>query len=550
MGAIIFGALFFARAEGPDDTYVWIYTLIQEADGLSEKGQSSQAALKYLEVQTALKKFQTDHPGWNDKVVNYRLGYVASKLEPLGKYLPSTNAAGLEVKTAVPGPAAETNPLKSLQDEIGRLSSQNTLLEAKLKEALSVQPPATDPRELAKAEEKIKGLQKERDLLKISLDLEQIKISKLMDPVILEEEKRILAEAKIKIAQQAEQMAAMQRENEGLKKELTETKKGLMTPPVPAELAEQLALARATVAALQATNIALRTERILLEERLAEMAKTVQERDDLKRKLEAASKEPGKKGNTTDTLPDNLQKQLELARARLEVYESKPVAYTVDELALFKQPEIKSAAPDANPIKRRASELPAGAGPLIAEAQRAIDGGRFEEAEKKFLQVLRQDEKNVFTLGHLAAVQMEQNRLPDAEVTIKQALAVEPQDPASLFTLGLLKYRQEKYDEALDALSLSAKIIPDEPRTQFFLGRTLIQKGNRAQAEKALRKAIQLKPGWGDAHYSLAVVYATQQPPFKELAQWHYQKAISGGFPRNLEFEKAIEEKKSALAAP
>ena len=55
--------------------------------------------------------------------------------------------------------------------DLGRqLQADKAVLEAKLKEALSVQPAAVDPRELAKAEEKIRNLLKENDLLKVSLD--------------------------------------------------------------------------------------------------------------------------------------------------------------------------------------------------------------------------------------------------------------------------------------------------------------------------------------------------------------------------------------------
>jgi cytochrome c-type biogenesis protein CcmH/NrfG len=140
--------------------------------------------------------------------------------------------------------------------------------------------------------------------------------------------------------------------------------------------------------------------------------------------------------------------------------------------------------------------------------------------------------------------------LADAEKSLHQALAVEPEDSASLYLLGSLKFRQEKYDEALDALSLSAKIDPDKPQTQYYLGKTLIQKGNRGPAETALRRAVQLRPGWAEAHYLLAVVYATQQPNFKELAQWHYQKAIGGGHPRNPDLEKWMEEPKPSPINP
>jgi len=54
---------------------------------------------------------------------------------------------------------------------------------------------------------------------------------------------------------------------------------------------------------------------------------------------------------------------------------------------------------------------------------------------------------------------------------------------------------------------------------------------------------VNLKPGWAEAHFSLAMVYATQQPPFRELAQWHYQKALASGYPRNQEFERLAAEK-------
>jgi len=39
---------------------------------------------------------------------------------------------------------------------------------------------------------------------------------------------------------------------------------------------------------------------------------------------------------------------------------------------------------------------------------------------------------------------------------------------------------------------------------------------------------------------NLAVIYATQNPPFIELAKWHYQKAIDNGAEKNPELEKKL----------
>jgi predicted Zn-dependent protease len=178
----------------------------------------------------------------------------------------------------------------------------------------------------------------------------------------------------------------------------------------------------------------------------------------------------------------------------------------------------------------------------MAQAERALQNGQIDVAEQKLRDLLRQDENNVITLAKLAAVMLEKKDLEEADRLLQKATTVDPLDPASNYLLGILRYQQERYDEAFNALSLSSRANPEKPETQYFLGLTLLKKGNREPAETAFRKAIQLRPGWGMAHYELAFVYATQKPPYKELAEWHYQKAVSGGAPRNFELEALIEK--------
>lgn len=530
---ILFTGLLLVRGEGPDDRYVQIYNLIQEADGLNDNGQGREAAFKFHQAQKDLKALQADYPDWNANVVKFRLGYIASKLEPLAEKFPAPNATNAPpslVTTEPPPVLSGTNLLKELQEEIKRLTLQNGHLEARLKEALSVQPAPLDPRELAKAEEQIKQLLKEKDLLKVSLDQERekAKAAQPADSAALEQERKILAEVKEKLAQQTDLAASLQKENEGLKKQLADAKPTLESPST-GDLGQQLKAARATAAALQSSNLDLRAEQILLEARVSDLSRQLPKRGT---------------GTRSSSRPKEPNGQLEFALARLAVYEAKPVPLTPEEAALFRQSDLQASFTEANPVKRSVKTLPPGAGPLMEAALRAQDNGGFDDAEKKLLEILRQDERNSYILGTLASVQIEQGRLADAEKSITKALEVDPRDPASLFTMGLVRYHQEKYDAAFDALSLSAALIPDDYRTQYYLGKTLIKKGNRTAAETALRKAVQLRPEWGVAHFDLAMVYATQQPPFKELAQWHYGRATHFGFPRNLDFEKLLEEKK------
>ena len=591
---VLLASLFLVRAEGPDDIYVRIYYLIQDADNLNERGDPRQAAAKYLEAQSALRQLKTLHPTWNEKVVNFRLNYIASKLDPLMQRAPAaaTPPATPPAQPAPPGPVttpppAESNPLKALQDEISRLTAQNTLLEAKLKEAWSVQPPTADPRELEKAQRHVQELEKERDLLRVSLDQEKSKWTNSVDTV-LSQERQILAEVKQKLAQQEQLTTSLQQENQSLRQQNQELKfqsdawkeqNQVLTQQVT-ELRLKLQAAPASadssiVAALQASNLTLRTELLLTESRLADVTRDVgrgrsskdqrlerelaaarsatkeleRDRTRLKKQLERVSKELAKRGGPTVLPPpDNTERQLEIARARLEAYEAKAVPYGPEELALFRQRDLKLTQASPAESKPKLSPLPTGAGPLIAEAERAEQTGRLDEAEKRYLQVLTQDTNNLYTLVRLAAVQVDQNRLDEADKTLQKAVALDPQDWRVLFVLGHLRSVQGRSAEAADALSLSAKLNPEKPETFYFLGLALADKGQRQAAETALRRAIQLKPNWGQAHYQLAVVYATQQPPFKELAQWHYQKARDSGAPRNPELEKVIEGKKSAAA--
>ena len=50
----------------------------------------------------------------------------------------------------------------------------------------------------------------------------------------------------------------------------------------------------------------------------------------------------------------------------------------------------------------------------------------------------------------------------------------------------------------------------------------------------------------GSAHHSLAVIYITHQPPWAELARWHYQRALAAGHPHNPDLEKMFDAPKTA----
>ena len=601
--AVLFLALMLSPAHaqpGADDQYLIIYSLMQQADSLDSARHSSEALAAFVEAQGELRKFQNVYPDWNPKIVNFRLNYLAERIAELTPHISATNAPPPAASTpAAPPPAASTPAippatgadfearLKALQAQVESLQAGNTTLEARLKEALATQPAMVDPRELARAQEQIRSLMKENDLLKVSLARGQGGTAALpgLKTNLLAQLRQALAEANKNLAEEAARadrlaqenqslqgraqallaspaaLEALRQENELLKKQLAESREMATNSPVTGLNAE-LADARARISILQSNAEVSLLEREALENRARQLAsgakppvltpseaknearirELTQERDDLLAKLGKANAELyGRKKQGAAAQISELTDEVNVLRARLAVDEARAVPYTPEELALFRQPSPPVANPNAE--KKSIRELPGGTATLVAEAQKYFAARQYDKAEDDYLQILRHDENNGLVLANLAAIEIQQNKLDDAEKHIQAALTKAPNDAYNLSLLGYLKFQQEKFDDALNALSRAARLDPQDPQIQNYLGVTLSHKGLRQQAETALRKAVQLDPNYAAAHNNLAVIYISQQQPLPELARWHYEKALAAGQPPNPDLEKMLTEK-------
>lgn len=611
-------------AEGPDDLFIRIYNLIQQADTLQTNGRAQEAQEKYLDAEQVLDTLESTYPKWNPKIVTYRRAYIAERLgpnRPPARQTTPVPAAGT-TEPGAPAPATtqggdSDDRVAALTREIQGLQAERDRLDAKLREALAVQPAAVDPRELAKAEQKIRDLEKENRRLETSVTQQQKKLEQGADPAALEEAQKALKEARKALERQTESVRDLTREKADLEQKLrkaTEKAAGRSRRGEPAaaaaiapgvedtkavdDIRQRLEFAERELKAERGRSETLLKEKGALDQRLVELsaqksaapataavatpvapvpvtiekpvaaaapvpqeparpatdsrtARSVEkqqvkmlerERDDLQKRVNVLSQElENRRIRSGSAQNDRLAEELSLLRARIQVYEARQVPFTAEEKALFKRGAGVSGRSEATLSRRAARQIPAGAATLVAEAQRAFQSRRLDEAERKFQQALVLDERNVALLTDLAATQVEQNHLDQAEATLQRAQAEDKNDADVLSLLGLVRFRQDKYDEAFDILGRAAQLNPDNALTQNYLGVTLSQKGQRQAAETAFRKAIQLDPNYAEAHYNLAVAYARQKPPYPELAKWHYQKAIGLGQPRSPEIEQMIE---------
>ena len=608
-----------ARAQsGADEQYVGIFSMIEHADALATAGQSQQSLAEYQAALVQLQQFASIHPEWSPNIITFREQYLADKIAgatnqvPVTAQNPEGNPPALTANPLpVPPPASPTPDTKltaqlaDLQAQVQNLQAGNATLEAKLREALAAQPATVDPHALAAAQEQVRSLMKENDLLRVSLNQAHDPAaagSLLLESNALVQARQSLADMGNQLSQSRAQASRLSEENQTLRaraKAPEDSRDSLRALREENDLLKkQLAAAKASAETSQSEIASLETaarqsdsEKAALEARLkvledahslpnavpvvtiapavsaapvnpvisaspasailAEDAVRIhdleQERDVLRVQLMAARQLWG--GNesraATNAMVAHLTEELQTLQARLAVVEAQRVPYTSEELALFRQPvpEPKPVTTATPPVKSLPTEL-------MASADGHFSAHEYNQAADDYQQILQHDENNGLALANLAAVELSQGQLAEAEKHIVAAVALSPNDGYNLSILGHLRLEQRNYDAALDNLGKAAKLDPNNADIQVWLGITLGRQGLRQAAETALRQALVLDPNNADAHNNLAVVYISETPPRAELARWHYQKALAAGQPHNAGLEKMLAENGAAITTP
>ena len=529
-------------AAATDDIYLDAYRQIQEADQLLSAGRKEMARTIYEDAQAKLKRLQRASPDYSPRAVEYRLEYVQRKL--------STIPEAAEPAPKPPVRPAET--VEGLKRQLADLQQENQLLQAKLEEALAPRPAGLDPQELVEAQKQIRQLEKEKELLRAEAQKAVASQPEALDRALLEQLKGELESTKQKLVQSVAEVATLTRElqaargpnqNPGAAGELAELRAALK------QEAQRAAQLQARIEEEQKAWAKTRSE---LEAKLdeqnpagakpARVEELEKERDELMKKLEEANRRSSATGNEGAGAAPGNTAELQNLRSRLAVFEARKVPFTQEELALMNRDVPRLAASTSRSGRGVMKELPPGAANLVARAEAAFSRRRFAEAEEAYREVLRMDESNPVTLANLALIQLEQEKTSEAEKNLERALELSPQNAYAMSHLGMVRFRQERFEEALDLLSRAAELDPNSAEIQNYLGVALSQQGHREAAETALRKALQLAPNYAGAHHNLAVIYATQKPPYIELAKFHYQKAVALGEPAHPDLEAQLKK--------
>lgn len=149
------------------------------------------------------------------------------------------------------------------------------------------------------------------------------------------------------------------------------------------------------------------------------------------------------------------------------------------------------------------SDIPA----ALQGALRLHLGGRVDEAEALYRQILGQDPAHVRALGMLAMLVADRSHDDaEAEALLQRHLALSPNDAASLHRLGRLRARQGDDAAAASLYRRAAEGLPNLAPIFNDLGVSLHRLGRDAEALAALDRALALDPAYGMAHINSGMV--------------------------------------------
>jgi Tfp pilus assembly protein PilF len=176
-------------------------------------------------------------------------------------------------------------------------------------------------------------------------------------------------------------------------------------------------------------------------------------------------------------------------------------------------------------------------------AQEAADlfkNQKYDESAAKYQNIIDKYPESLYAWSNLGVVRFQQGKFDEALKALQQAVKLSPTDAFSYSNLGIVYYQLGQYENAIEALNSAKALDPNDAKTHNYLGCACSQKGWQEVAEKEFRKAIELDPNFGDAHFNLALVYATSKPPSLELARREYNRALELGIAKDARLEKLL----------
>ncbi|MCE0523271.1 MAG: tetratricopeptide repeat protein [Methylacidiphilales bacterium] len=217
-----------------------------------------------------------------------------------------------------------------------------------------------------------------------------------------------------------------------------------------------------------------------------------------------------------------------------------PPATTVYQDTTIKHNNAAAKQPDPT-IYSAQPRLPDDMQETAQDAADLFKNQKYDESAAKYQTIIDKYPESLYAWSNLGVVRFQQGKFDEALKALQQAVKLSPTDAFSYSNLGIVYYQLNQYENAIDALNSAEALDPNDAKTHNYLGCAESQKGWQEASEKEFRKAIEIDPNFGDAHFNLALVYATSKPPSLELARREYNRALELGIARDARLEKLLQ---------
>lgn len=255
----------------------------------------------------------------------------------------------------------------------------------------------------------------------------------------------------------------------------------------------------------------------------------------------------------TENVSQDLLKQVEeLKNGRMVL--------TPAEEKLFSDPQVKDllgqssmqgtliasagGTPDkATPASEKTvaqSPAAASADALLAKANEAFSQKKFADAAALYEDALRADPKNTTAMVGLGYARQREGKLSQAEAALKKCLAVDPENEPAAFHLGVTLFREQHWADAMSSFEKSVAKRPQNASARHYMGIIATKLNLMERAEREFKTALAIDPNYGEAHFNLAVLYVTWDPPQWAKAKASYDEALKKGVSPDASLEKLL----------
>jgi tetratricopeptide (TPR) repeat protein len=163
---------------------------------------------------------------------------------------------------------------------------------------------------------------------------------------------------------------------------------------------------------------------------------------------------------------------------------------------------------------------------LEQQAQRSLQAGDWEGAERSYRWLIRDDSVNPSVYKNLAALLAMQKCTSELEPLLRQAIALQPTDPVALNNLGQVLVHRGAVDEAEACFDAAVQLDDAYPQALTNLANLRFQRGALDEAIDLYQLALAADPNYVEAQWNLAHPLLLLGDYHQGLRQYEYRSAI------------------------